>query len=175
MNKKPFATKICLFLPTGKPYPAAGFSLIEVLVAMFVFSIGLLGLAMLQLNGMRFNTDAYFRTQATLLAYDIIDRMRVNPDGASLGYYTVATSGDVTTKQTNYGGCKASTCKCTTATCDKSQLALYDLGKWYEAQQQLLSAPTTPTTIEKNGNLYTITMRWMERDLLMTQAWVVEL
>jgi type IV pilus assembly protein PilV len=175
MNKKPFATKIFLPLPTGKPCSAAGFSLIEVLVAMFVFSIGLLGLAMLQLNGMRFNTDAYFRTQATLLAYDIIDRMRANPNGASSGYYTVASSGAAAAIQSSYGACKNGSCMCTSATCDKSTLALYDLGKWYESQQQLLPTSTTPTTIEKNGNLYTITMRWMERDLLMTQAWVVEL
>ena len=56
----------------------SGFSLIEVLVALLVLSIGLLGLAALQAQGLRFNHDAYVRTQATNLAYDIVDRMRVN-------------------------------------------------------------------------------------------------
>ena len=51
-----------------------GFSLIEVLVAMLVLAIGLLGLAALQAQGMRFNHDAYVRTSATNLASDIIDK-----------------------------------------------------------------------------------------------------
>ncbi|HLE93281.1 MAG TPA: type IV pilus modification protein PilV, partial [Sulfuricaulis sp.] len=55
-----------------------GFSLIEVLVALLVLSIGLLGLAALQTTSLQYNTGSYFRTQATFLAYDIIDRMRAN-------------------------------------------------------------------------------------------------
>ena len=58
-----------------------GFSLIEVLVALFVLSIGLLGLAALQTTGLRFSHQSYERTQATLQAYDIIDRMRTNKSG----------------------------------------------------------------------------------------------
>ena len=48
----------------------SGFSIVEVLVALFVLSIGLLGLAALQAQGLRFNHDAYVRTQATNAAYD---------------------------------------------------------------------------------------------------------
>jgi len=54
-----------------------GFSLIEVLVAMLVLAIGLLGLAALQTQGVRFNHDAYVRTSATNLAADILDAMRI--------------------------------------------------------------------------------------------------
>ena len=53
-----------------------GFSLIEVLVAMLVLAIGLLGLAALQTQGVRFNHDAYVRSNATALAYEIMDKMR---------------------------------------------------------------------------------------------------
>ncbi len=60
-----------------------GFSLIEVLVAMLILAIGLLGLAALQTQGMRFNHDAYVRTSATTLATDIIDKMRLNQGSAS--------------------------------------------------------------------------------------------
>lgn len=55
-----------------------GFSLMEVLVAVMVLAIGLLGLAALQTQGIRFNQDAYTRSQATMLAFDIMDRMRAN-------------------------------------------------------------------------------------------------
>lgn len=56
----------------------SGFTLLEVLIAILVISIGLLGLAGLMASSMRNSHSAYQRTQATWLAYDIIDRMRVN-------------------------------------------------------------------------------------------------
>ena len=56
----------------------AGFSLIEVLVAMLILAIGLLGLAALQTLGVRFGNDAFVRTQGTTIAYDIIDKLRIN-------------------------------------------------------------------------------------------------
>ncbi|MFL6713216.1 MAG: type IV pilus modification protein PilV, partial [Sulfurifustis sp.] len=69
-----------------------GFTLVEVLVTLVVLSIGLLGLAMLQLESLKHNTDAYFRTQATMLAYEIIDRMRANVDAARGGSYVAAAA-----------------------------------------------------------------------------------
>lgn len=55
-----------------------GFTLLEVLVTMVIMAIGLLGLAALMASSLRNNHSAYQRTQAAFLAYDIIDRMRVN-------------------------------------------------------------------------------------------------
>jgi type IV pilus assembly protein PilV len=65
-----------------------GFSLIEVLVALVVLSVGLLGLAALQSTSMQFNASAYVRSQATILAYDIADRIRANRQSALAGDYT---------------------------------------------------------------------------------------
>ncbi|RYZ64407.1 MAG: type IV pilus modification protein PilV [Proteobacteria bacterium] len=56
----------------------SGFTLIEALVALLALSIGLLGIAALQLNGLRNNLSSAYRSQATYLAYDIIDRIRAN-------------------------------------------------------------------------------------------------
>lgn len=67
--------------PTGASSRLAsqrGFSLMEVLIAMLVLAIGLLGLAALQTQGLRFSNDSYVRSQSTTLAYDIIDTIRVN-------------------------------------------------------------------------------------------------
>lgn len=72
------------------PKQAAGFSLIEVLVALVVLSVGLLGLAALQSNAVGFNRDAYLRSQATILSYDIADRMRANREAAIDGEYNSA-------------------------------------------------------------------------------------
>lgn len=55
-----------------------GFSLIEVLVAVLVLSLGLLGYAMLQTMTVRFTQSANYRTQATNLTYELIDQMRAN-------------------------------------------------------------------------------------------------
>jgi type IV pilus assembly protein PilV len=58
---------------------ARGFTLVESLVALLVLSIGLLGVAGLQLTGVRANQSAAWRSQATYLSYDILERMRLNP------------------------------------------------------------------------------------------------
>ncbi|HEU4623253.1 MAG TPA: type IV pilus modification protein PilV [Steroidobacteraceae bacterium] len=77
---------------------ASGFTLVEVLVALVVLSIGLLGIASLQLSSLRWNHGASKRSQATLLAYDILDRMRANPTAARQGEYsTGGTPGTVAT------------------------------------------------------------------------------
>ena len=74
-----------------------GLTLIEVLVALLVLSIGMLGLAALQASGLSFNHDSYMRTQATTLAYDVIERMRIDRDKAVNGdfndAYTPADAG----------------------------------------------------------------------------------
>lgn len=66
-----------------------GFSLIEVLIAILILAIGLLGMAQMQAGGMRSTHGAYLRTQATLLAGDILDSMRANLTAARNGSYDV--------------------------------------------------------------------------------------
>jgi type IV pilus assembly protein PilV len=73
---------------TASRKSAPGFTLVEVLVALVVLSIGLLGIASLQLSSLRWNHGASKRSQATLLAYDILDRMRANPIAARNGEYS---------------------------------------------------------------------------------------
>src|SRR5580692_3398722 len=67
-----------------------GFTLIEVLVSLVVLSIGLLGMAKLVLVSSHANDSAYLRSQATALAYEILDKMRANPAGAIAGNYNTA-------------------------------------------------------------------------------------
>ena len=64
-----------------------GTALLEVLIALVVFSLGMLGLAGLQTLSLQFNTSAYYRTQATTLAYGLADRMRANRQAALDGEY----------------------------------------------------------------------------------------
>jgi len=55
------------------------FSLVEVLVAVLVLSVGLLGLAALQVTGLRAADSARIRTEVSIAAYDLADRLRANP------------------------------------------------------------------------------------------------
>lgn len=61
-----------------RPRRASGFSLIEVMIAILVMALGLLGFALLQTMSVRFTQSANQRTQAANLAYDILDQMRTN-------------------------------------------------------------------------------------------------
>jgi type IV pilus assembly protein PilV len=77
----------------------AGFSLIEVMVTLVVLGIGLLGLAALQITGMRVNDGALMRTRAVMAAADLADRIRAQPAGfldgglEELGEVTLAADG----------------------------------------------------------------------------------
>jgi type IV pilus assembly protein PilV len=71
-----------------------GFSLLEVLVTFVVLSIGLLGLAALHANGLKNNQSAYWRSQATILAYSILDSMRTNRAAALNEDYDIALNTD---------------------------------------------------------------------------------
>lgn len=73
----------------------SGFTLLEVMVAVFVLSIGLLGLAHLQVTALKANQSADLRTQASFYASDILNRMRANRIASQDGLYNIATSDDI--------------------------------------------------------------------------------
>jgi type IV pilus assembly protein PilV len=55
-----------------------GFTLVEVLVALVVMSVGMLGIAALYLEGIRAGRTSLYRTAAVNLASDMADRIRAN-------------------------------------------------------------------------------------------------
>ena len=74
----------------------SGFTLIEVMVAVLVMALGLLGFALLQTMSVRYSQSANQRTHATNLAYDMLDQMRSNRLGA-VEYTTATFSGGTDT------------------------------------------------------------------------------
>lgn len=128
-------------LVNAKRRRQAGFSIIEVLVALLVLAIGLLGLAALQAQGLRFNQDAYVRSQATNLAYDIVDRMRANRSNAAA--YTAADPG---------------------LACDPTDASIdMDLSCWYESLAETLPGGDGLITSNGAANFYDVTVRWIDR------------
>ncbi|PJF38782.1 MAG: type IV pilus modification protein PilV, partial [Phototrophicales bacterium] len=68
-----------MFIVTARK-ASAGFSMIELLVTMLVFAVGLLGIASLQTQGMNVTRDAELMGKASILASSMVDRMRGNLD-----------------------------------------------------------------------------------------------
>ena len=91
-----------------------GFTLLEVMIALVIFSIGLLGLAGLQSAGIRNNQISYARTIAQQLAYDMSDRIRNNPS-------------------VNYSGVTGASANCNTASCNSTTMAALDVFEWNAA------------------------------------------
>lgn len=128
-----------------------GFTLIEVLVALLVLSIGLLGLAGMQSYGLQNNHQSYLRSQAMLIAYDMADRMRANPTGVSS--YVMATN-DTSADP-----------GCISTGCTAAQLATYDKWDWntnYVKNTTLLPGGSASVTDNANST-YTIVVTWNER------------
>ncbi len=99
-----------------------GVSLLEVLISVLVLSVGLLGLGGLQLYSLKGSNDAHFRTIASLLASDLGDRIRINPEGVALGSYELSESQSTSLcDNTTIKLCSGST------TCSAAELADFDL------------------------------------------------
>lgn len=72
----------------------SGVSLLEVMVSLFVLSIGMLGMAGLQMASLRSNQSSYERSAAVLGAYTMIDRLRADTAAAQAGGYNLALVDD---------------------------------------------------------------------------------
>ena len=72
-----------------------GFTLIEVMIALLIFSLGLMGMAGLMVLSVKTNQSSYLRTQASFLAQSMADRMRANMGqiNAYNGTYDATTTG----------------------------------------------------------------------------------
>lgn len=105
------------------PRRSRGSTMMEVLVSVFVLSIGVLGVGGLQVTAKRSNFEATQRATAAALAQDIIERMRSNPE--ELGVYTDAGTGRI------IDGATMAVVDCS-ADCAPTSLAQYDL---YELEQ----------------------------------------
>ena len=120
-----------------------GLTLIEVLIALLILSIGILGLATLQTASLNFNSGASQRSQATQLAYDMADRMRANRQAALADAYAVAV-------EDPRPACAAPVVVGT--------VAEQDISNWRMALACRL--PQSSGSIVRNGNEFTLTVIW---------------
>lgn len=112
-----------------------GMTLIEVLVALLILTVGLLGAAAVQINALKYTDSSRMTSQASFIAYDMMDRIRANsganytvtpPTSANPGNARDQDLYDFTTSIVNFGG------------------------------------PTATGSITLNQRVYTITITWSD-------------
>lgn len=148
--------------PSGVHQPVSagnlhGYSLIEVLVALVVLSIGMLGISALSLTSLKTNRDALLRTRATILASDLANRIRANSTATN---YTSLMQTDVTTTNSctqNDGTVPTS--------CTPDNLANDDIFLWQQAlnsNEGGLPNGNGTLTVDNSTNppTYRITIQW---------------
>ena len=128
-----------------KSYPshasARGFTLIEVLIALFVLSVAVLGIAGLQITSKRTNFEAVQRTTATFFAQELMERIRANE--SQLTVYTNAGAGR-TIQLAGSDGISAT--NCSTAACDTATVAMYDLFEFSQSLRGVAELQGTTAT-----------------------------
>lgn len=131
---------------TGQPVRQSGFSLVEVLIALIIMSVGMLGIATLFVQSMQAGRTSMFRHHAVTLAGDVADRIRANPR-AGIAYTGIGAN----------NGCVGNDC-------DEVAMAGNDIFFWTEQANQ--SLPNGVVTIAFDDTvippLYTISVDWDE-------------
>lgn len=120
-----------------------GLTLIESMIALLVISVGLLGIAALQITSMQQNASAMNHSQAVWIGYNMADRIRAN-----------------ITEFGSYAGIDTSTAytqDCMTGACNTGQLVTSDAADWATEVQNL---PGGRGTITGNANQLVVTVMW---------------
>lgn len=142
------------------PSKQQGFLLLEGLVSLVIFSIGVLGIAGLLMLSNKANNSSYAKQQAVQIVYDMFDRIRANTAAAESGLYNVSNisaSGSPTLPSQPGTLCNVSPCT-------NTQLASYDI--WYWLTYDVTKLPrgsgsiTTAPTGTVGNTLVTVTVQW---------------
>lgn len=126
----------------------SGISLVEVIVTILILSIGLLGMAALQNTSLKLAYDSYLRTQASFLAYDLIDRIRANPSIR----YQLSDTASISQKNCFAGD-----------NCNPGEIQQHDLYFWKKQADELLPNARLRLEYDNAVSTYTMILRWDDR------------
>lgn len=147
------------------PGETRGFTLLEVLVALVVLSVGMLGIGALYVTSLQSARTAIIRTKAVNFAADLADRIRANRQGLAAYAGTAADS-----------GCSDSTVN-TTTSCTPAQMAAHDLFLWRQllndSRSGLPDAQAAVTFTAGSPPLYVINISWTEAGESARQNYVM--
>jgi type IV pilus assembly protein PilV len=115
-------------MTTLSPLKINGFTLVEVMVTMVIMSVGLLGMAGLQITGLKSTSGAGNRTSAAILVSDLAERMRGNTTAVDNNVFLdVDSSDDIDYCAAYHNG----TIAVAAVSCTPAQLAAFDLNAWF--------------------------------------------
>ena len=137
------------------PNKQHGFSLVEVLIALVIMSVGMLGIAGLYVQSLQAGRTSMFRHQAVHLAGDVADRIRANPNGGAAYMHATGVNNN---------------CVAANNDCDIVEMARNDVFLWKQQAGNTLpgTAPTGGGDVTINFDdtvvppVYTITVSWEE-------------
>lgn len=139
-----------------------GVGMLEFLLALLIFSVGMLGLMSAQLAGKRAVFEADQRSTATALARDILERIRANPGQQDA--YEIEVGGDESARLPSPGA------DCDATSCTAQQLAAFDVWEWEsllrgeseKAGGYSVGGLVSPSAcIRRNGGEVTVTISWL--------------
>lgn len=125
-----------------------GFSLVEVLIALVIMSVGMLGIAGLYVHSMQAGRTSMLRHHAVTLAGDVADRIRANPR-AGIAYEGAPLNGN---------------CVSGVADCDEVAMAGHDIMLWEQQADDTLPTGDVEIIFDDTGlpPVYTINITWSE-------------
>lgn len=144
--------------PHCLPKRCKGTSLIEVMVTVVILAVSLIGIAGLQIFGVRYNHSAYLRSQSTILAYDILDRMRANRTLAATTNAYLLNFGD-------FVPAAGSDCSDVGQDCTPLQIAQYDVSQWTNAVAGVMPDGEAQIQVQDlpDRRIYSVSLKWRDR------------
>ena len=130
-------------MPLRLNHKSKGFTLIEFLVALLIFAIGILALTSLQVFVLRSDISSHHQAQAVQIAYSMMDRLRSNRSAAMAGSYNIPNAAAISAGDGN------------------PPLADDDLADWNSNELSLLPNGDATINCTPAGNC-TITISWSD-------------
>ncbi|HZX15521.1 MAG TPA: type IV pilus modification protein PilV [Pseudomonas sp.] len=168
-------------------YKQHGATLIEVLVALLIFTVGLLGLAAMQLSSLQSTADSGQRSQSVWLMQDFIERMRTNPDGTAAQYAAPQNCAALPARMCADHYNPSTAAKVNASECNATQMAAFDA---WEAQcsyaaiatfntidarfnsRDFITPPVAGTLVDAiaDGNNLDLNLNWLNRSNLSPKS-----
>ncbi|UTW11242.1 type IV pilus modification protein PilV [Marinobacterium rhizophilum] len=137
--------------------------MIEVLITLLVFSIGLLGLGAMYAQSLSISHNTYLRSLASIQAADMDERIRANPWAAADAYVLDGTQCVGLGSGAASVAVPAAVQDCGTASCAASQVVNWDLSQWCSANIDLFGGLFVSAAISSTGGDYQVDLNWQER------------